>query len=273
MVTVAAGKFDVEVPPITLRDITFQRQGRTILDGISLTVGDHERWVVLGPNGSGKTTLLRIMALYEHPTSGVVEVLGGRLGQVDVRQLRRRIGYASAALADQLRPGLTAHEVVKTARYAALEPWWHHYTVDDDRAALRCLERLGVGGFADRTFGSLSSGEQQRVLLARTMMNEPDVVLLDEPSARLDLAGREELIESLADLARDEAAPSLVMVTHHVNEIPPGTTHVLLLRDGRAVVAGGIEELTGEAISACFARPLELHRHDNGRFTAWTAAR
>ncbi len=256
---------------ISLDEVTFRRAGRAILDGVSLTVAPDERWVLLGPNGSGKTTLLRIMALYEHPSSGAVSVLGGRLGEVDVRQLRRRVGYASAALADQLRPALTALDVVKTARYAALEPWWHTYTDVDDARAADCLDRLGVGAFADRTFGSLSSGEQQRVLLARTLMTDPGVLLLDEPSARLDLAGREELIGTLSEFAHDEAAPPFVMVTHHVNEIPPGVTHVALLREGKLLVHGPLDLLTSASLSDCFGLRLELQRHPNGRFTAWAA--
>ncbi len=256
---------------ISLDEVTFRRAGRAILGGVSLTVAPHERWVLLGPNGSGKTTLLRIMALYEHPSSGDVSVLGGRLGEVDVRQLRRRVGYASAALADQLRPALTALDVVKTARYAALEPWWHTYTEVDDARAADCLDRLGVGAFADRTFGSLSSGEQQRVLLARTLMTDPGVLLLDEPSARLDLAGREELIGTLSEFAHDEAAPPFVMVTHHVNEIPPGVTHVALLREGKLLVHGPLDLLTSASLSDCFGLRLELQRHPNGRFTAWAA--
>jgi iron complex transport system ATP-binding protein len=168
-----------------------RRDGSRILDDISIDVHRGQRWVVLGPNGSGKTTLLRIMALYDHPTTGTVEVLGERLGQTDVRTLRTRVGYASAALADQLRPGLTAHDAVRTARHAALEPWWHHYTDEDDRRATECLELLHVGHLAHRTLGSLSSGERQRTLLARALMNDPAVLLLDEPSARLDLGGRD----------------------------------------------------------------------------------
>lgn len=255
---------------LSLTDISLRRDGTTILDGISIDVRPDERWVVLGANGSGKTSLLRIMALYDHPTSGSVEVLGERLGRTDVRTLRRRIGYTSAALADQLRPGLTALDVVRTARYAALEPWWHRYTDDDDRQALACLERLHVGRLARRTFGSLSSGERQRVLLARTLMNDPAVLLLDEPSARLDLGGREELVTTLSLLARDRTAPPSVLVTHHVDEIPPGSTHVLMLRDGRALASGPIERVfDGAALSECFGLDLVAERRPDGRFSAW----
>ena len=186
--------------------IVMRRGATTILDDVSLSVGSGERWIVLGANGSGKTTLLRVAAMYEHPTAGHVEVLGERLGRTDVRELRRRIGYASAALADQLRPALRALDAVRTARFAALEPWWHTYTPDDDDRASACLDRMGVGAFAERELGTLSSGERQRVLLARTLMNDPAIVLLDEPSARLDLGGREQLVVALDELAGDPTA-------------------------------------------------------------------
>lgn len=256
--------------PLDLLDIDFIRDGRAILDRVNLRVGTEERWVVLGPNGCGKTSLLRIAALYEHPSSGTVSVLGERLGSTDVRILRRRIGYASAALAVQLRPELAAVDVVMTARFAALEPWWHRYDEADRIAARERLHVLGVGGLADRAIGSLSSGEQQRVLLARTLMNDPAVVLLDEPSARLDLGGREQLVGALAEMAARPDGPPFVLVTHHVDEIPPGTTHALLLRDGRATAVGPIDEvLTADALSHCFAMPLVLERRGDGRFSAW----
>lgn len=266
----SADRSDYVTPTLALNDVHVQREGTSIIGKISFRLEKEQRWVVLGANGSGKTTLLKIMALYEHPTSGTVEVLGGRLGDTDVRELRRRIGFSSAALADQLRPSLSAHDVVRTARYAALEPWWHQYTSEDDARADWCLARYAVGDLADRSFGSLSSGEQQRVLLARTLMNDPAVVLLDEPSARLDLGGREELVAALADVAKDDRSAPFVMVTHHADEIPPGTTHALLLRDGDVLSAGPIEDvLTSECLSECFRIRLELTRHGNGRFSAW----
>ncbi len=257
---------------IELHDVRVQRGGHCIIGTISLRVEPADRWVVLGANGSGKTTLLRTMAMYDHPTSGTVEILGERLGRTDVRTLRRRVGYASAALADQLRPGLSAADVVKTARYAALEPWWHRYTDEDEARAAACLAALGVERFSERTFGSLSSGEQQRVLLARTLMNEPAVVLLDEPAARLDLGGREQLVITLDGLAADPAAPAMVMVTHHVDEIPPSMTHALLLRDGEAIAVGTLDAvLTADALSDCFGLALRVERRTDGRFTAWAS--
>ncbi len=259
-------------PGLTLHldRIVMRRGTTTILDDVSFTVRRGERWLILGANGSGKTSLLRVAALYEHPTSGTVDVLGERLGRTDVRVLRRRVGYASAALADQLRPSLCALDVVRTARYAALEPWWHTYTASDDEHARACLDRMGVGGFADREISTLSSGERQRVLLARTLMNDPAVVLLDEPSARLDLAGREQLVAALDDLATDPAAPPSVVVTHHVDDIPPTSTHVMLLREGRVLRAGPLADvLDAAALSETFGLALELERRPNGRFSAW----
>ena len=257
---------------LDLADVTFVRDGRTILSPLTWQVRDTERWLVLGANGSGKTTLLRIASLYEHPSAGTVEVLGERLGSTDVRQLRRRVGYLSASLAAQLRPELRCLDVVMTAKYAALEPWWHRYTTADEAAAIECLDRMGVAWAAERPLGTVSSGEQQRVLLARTLMNQPGIVLLDEPSARLDLGGREQLVQALAELALDPTAPPLVLVTHHLDEVPPGITHVLMLRDGNVVAKGPItEHLHSAALSECFGMPLHLERRPDGRFSAWSS--
>lgn len=256
--------------PLELERIVFVRDQRVILDDVSLLVARGEHWLILGANGSGKTTLLRIASMYEHPTSGAVRVLGETLGRTDVRVLRRRVGYSSAALGAQFRPALTAIEVVVTAKYAALEPWWHQYTADDRARAQACLDRMGVGGFADRSLATLSSGELQRVFLARTLMNDPGVILLDEPSARLDLGGREQLVAALADMAMQADGPPFVLVTHHVDEIPAGVSHVMLLRQGRVLAAGALDStLTSESLSECFAMPLELERRSDGRFSAF----
>lgn len=255
---------------LRLRGVSFSRDGRAILADIDWTVRGAERWLVLGANGSGKTTLLRIASLYEHPSTGTVDVLGERLGRTDIRVLRRRIGVVSAALAQQLRPELRALDIVVTARYAALEPWWHRYSVSDYARAVVCLQQMSVDQYAERPFGTLSSGEQQRVLLARSLLNEPGLLLLDEPSAGLDLAGREQLVAALGELAADPAAPPMVLVTHHVDEVPPGMTHVLLLRDGRIVGAGPIARvLSSESLSACFGLDLVLERRPDGRLSAW----
>ena len=258
--------------PLELSDITFVRDGRRILDGVSWRVAADENWLVLGANGSGKTTLLRIASMYEHPTSGRVRVLGEELGRTDVRRLRRLVGYASAALAAQFRPELCARDVVMTARYAALEPWWHQYTDGDRARAEACLAQMGVGAYAERSLGTLSSGEQQRVFLARTLMNEPGVILLDEPSARLDLGGREQLVHALGELASHGTAP-VVLVTHHVDEVPAEIDHVLLLRRGVAIAQGPLATtLTSESLSECFEMPLRLERRPDGRLSAWRAA-
>lgn len=257
-------------PALELNGVTFERAGRRILDHIDLHVHRDERWLVLGANGSGKTTLLRIAAMYEHPSSGSVSVLGETLGRTDVRQLRRRVGYASAALATQFRQDLAASDVVMTAKFAALEPWWHQYDDDDRAQARRCLERMNVGSLAERSMATLSSGEQQRVLLARTLMNDPEVILLDEPSARLDLGGREQLVHALADLAAQIDGPPFVLVTHHVDEVPDGVTHALLLRNGQAVTQGPIDEaLTAASLSECFEMDLAMERRPDGRLSAW----
>lgn len=258
--------------PLELDRIVVERSGRRILDEVTLRVDHGEHWLVLGANGSGKTTLLRVAAMYDHPSTGTVRVLGEELGRTDVRRLRRRVGYASAALAAQFRPELTAADTVMTARYAALEPWWHRYTDDDRARALDCLERMGVAPYAERPLSTLSSGEQQRVFLARTLMNDPGVVLLDEPSARLDLGGREQLVRALTELATGSDAPSMVLVTHHVDEVPGGITHALLLRDGGVVAQGPLDEaLTAATLSDCFGMALTLERRPDGRLSAWSA--
>jgi iron complex transport system ATP-binding protein len=257
-------------PGVALRlaGVRVVRDGRALLDAVDWTVRAGERWVVLGPNGSGKTTLLRVASLYLHPTAGTVDVLGGRLGRVDVRRHRTRIGLVSPALADLLRADVAAVDVVMAAREAALETWWHAYGPGDRAAALALLERTGTAGLADRPFGTLSSGERQRVLLARSLWGEPGLVLLDEPTAGLDLGAREDLVARLAALADDPATPPTVLVTHHVEEIPAGFTHALVLRDGRVVGRGPLDDVvTAEILSAAFGVPLELDRHA-GRFAA-----
>ncbi len=251
---------------LRLVGVGFTRDKQPILSDVDWEVARDQRWVVLGANGSGKTSLLRIAALYEHPTTGTVEVLGHRLGQVDVRRLRHWVGFVSPALAQMLRPHLKAVDVVITARHGALEPWWHDYTDADRERAVRLLEQVGAGGLGDRTIATLSSGERQRVQIARSLMTDPGLVLLDEPASTLDLGGREMLVTDLTRLAADPAAPPLVMVTHRTEEIPAGFTHGLMLRDGRVLAQGPLEDvLTSDSLSACFDLPLELE-HRNGRW-------
>jgi iron complex transport system ATP-binding protein len=253
---------------LALEDVSLRAGDTVVLDGVDLEVRLGERWVVLGPNGSGKTSVLRVASLWAHPSSGRVEVLGGELGRVDVRRHRCRIGLASPAFGDLLRPDLTATEVVMTARHGALEPWWHRYDEGDRDRARALLTRFGLADRVDHRLGTLSSGERQRTMLARAFSGEPGIVLLDEPTAGLDLGGREDLVARLATVAGEAGAPPTVLVTHHVEEIPPGTTHALLLRAGRVAAAGPIDDvLTDAALSDLFGVTLTLERHA-GRFAA-----
>lgn len=227
-----------------------------------------ERWVVFGPNGSGKTTLLQVASTYLWPSAGSVAVLGEAIGSVDSRTLREAIGYAGSGLEKTIRDEVSALDVVMTARHAALAPWWHHYTDEDRDRALDLLARMGVGELADRAFGVLSTGERRRVQIARALMPEPSLLLLDEPSAGLDLGARETLVEDLAALAGDGTLVAIVLVSHHVEEIPAGFGHALVLRAGRAVASGPIEgALSSGPLSEAFGRPLVVERA-RGRITA-----
>ncbi|KWX00873.1 putative ABC transporter ATP-binding protein [Carbonactinospora thermoautotrophica] len=257
---------------VNLAAVTVVRDGKPLLDSVDWTVRQGERWVVLGPNGAGKTTLLRVAATTIHPSSGSAAVLGQLLGRVDVFTLRPRIGLASVAVADQLPRHEPVRDVVMTALHAVVGRWREPYDTADEQRAAYLLDQLGVGALHDRHFGSLSEGERKRVLIARALMAEPELLLLDEPAAGLDLGGREELVHRLGMLARDPLSPATVLVTHHVEEIPEGFTHALMLRHGRVVAAGPIEQtLTAANLSACFGLPLEVHR-ERGRWTARTVA-
>lgn len=256
-------------PALELRNIALHRDTTVILDDVTWTARPGEHWIILGANGSGKTSLMRIAALYLHPSAGEVVVAGERLGNTDVRSLRRRVAYMSAAFATELRPQLRAFEVVMTAKHAALEPWWHTYDDADRNRAVACLEQLGVAHLSEREISTLSSGEQQRVFLARTRMNDPAVVLLDEPSGRLDLGGREQLVRAIDDTIASDPALATAIVTHHVDEIPTKTTHLLALKRGKAIANGPIATtLTDELLSETFDFPLRVERRDDGRFSA-----
>jgi iron complex transport system ATP-binding protein len=248
--------------------VTVVVDGTRILDEVDWTVRREQRWVVLGANGAGKTTLLRVAALYQHPSSGSVEVLGETLGRTDVRTLRERIAFSSPALAARLEPSMTALEVVMTAKHAALAPWWHRYDDADRARAHALLAQWRCDALADHRFPTLSAGERQRVLLARTLMNEPGIVLFDEPTAGLDVGGREELVADLAGWATDATAPPLVLVTHHLEEIPPGFTHALVLRAGRVLAAGPLADtVTSATLSTAFDLPLRVET-SAGRYAA-----
>jgi iron complex transport system ATP-binding protein len=253
---------------LELVDVTVKRGQSTLLEGIDWTVEEDERWVVLGPNGAGKTTLLQVAAAQIHPTSGIVGILGEVLGTVDVFDLRPRIGLTSAALADRIPRHELVHDVVVSASYSVLGRWREHYDELDHERARDLLVEVGAGHLLDRTFGTLSEGERKRVQIARALMTDPELLLLDEPAAGLDLGGREDLVSTLTVLAMDELSPATVLVSHHVEEIPPGFTHALLLRKGRIVAAGPMEQvLTEEVISTTFGMPLQL-THEDGRWAA-----
>ena len=224
--------------------------------------------MILGPNGAGKTTLLQILSTQLYPSEGVVGILGDVIGTVDVFELRPRIGLTSAALADRIPRGERVGDVVVSASYAVIGRWREEYDDLDHERADQLLAEIGVGHLRDRTFGTLSEGERKRVQIARALMTDPELLLLDEPAAGLDLGGREDLVSTLSVLANDELSPATVLVSHHVEEIPPGFTHVLLLRGGEVVAAGPIAEtLTEETLSETFGLALQLE-HSDGRYAA-----
>src|SRR6185312_1314738 len=256
---------------LELSDVTIVRDGNPILDSVDLTVADDERWVVLGPNGAGKTTLLQVAAAMMHPTSGTAHILDDRLGAIDVFELRPRIGFASTALARRIPPTETVLNVVLTAAYSVTGRWNEAYEEIDVRRAQRVLAEWKLDALEDRRFGDLSDGEQKRVQIARSVMTDPELLLLDEPAASLDLGAREELLQLLGGYASAPQAPAIIMVTHHVEEIPRGFGHALLLRNGSVQAAGAIDEvLTSENLSATFGLELSVERRD-GRFTARAA--
>ena len=249
-------------------DVVVRRNARNIIDHIDWVVDDDQRWVVLGPNGAGKTTILQLAATLVHPTSGAVDILDERLGRTDVFELRPRIGFASSAMARRVPPEETVLNVVLTAAFSVLGRWHESYEAIDEQRALRVLAEWHLEHLAERTFGTLSDGEQKRVQIARAVMTDPELLLLDEPSASLDLGAREELLTLLGRYAQSEATPAMVMVTHHVEEIPVGFTHVLLLREGRIVAQGPIAEaLTAQTLTETFGMPVVL-REEAGRFAA-----
>jgi iron complex transport system ATP-binding protein len=253
---------------IAVDRVTVRRGGTDLLHEVSWQVELDERWVVLGPNGAGKTTLLNLASARLYPTRGTVDILGERLGRVEVAELRTRIGLSTAALHDRIPPEERVLDVVVTASWGVVGRFRERYDNEDTTRAGALLEQLGVVQFADRPYGTLSEGERKRVQIARALMTDPELLLLDEPAAGLDLGGREDLVRRLAELAADPNAPAIVLVTHHVEEIPPGFSHALLLRDGSIVAAGLIRDtITGENLSKTFGLSLRVS-YDDARFTA-----
>jgi len=257
---------------IDLSKVTVVRDGVTLLDKISWKVAAGQRWVVLGPNGAGKTTLMQIAGAQMHPSSGKAKVLGDRLGRVDLVDLRTRIGHSSTKIADLIPPGEIAADVVLSAAYAVSGRWQEQYDDEDVARRDQIMSELGIAGLRDRTFGTLSEGERKRVLIARALMTDPEMLILDEPAAGLDLGAREDLIASLELVSSDPHAPVLVMVTHHVEEVPVGFTHVLMLRDGHVVAQGPLDDtLTEENLNRTFGARFQL-THEAGRYAARRAA-
>jgi iron complex transport system ATP-binding protein len=239
-----------------------------LLRNVDWTAHEDERWVVIGPNGAGKTTLLQVAASLLFPTEGEAEILGERLGQVDVFELRPRIGFSSAALAEKVPPGEKVIDLVLTASYAILGRWQEEYDSADVTRAVEMLDALGCAHLIRRRFGTLSEGERKRVQIARALMPDPEMLLLDEPAAGLDLGGREDLVRRLGLLARDPDAPMTVLVTHHVEEVPDGFTHAMLLRRGSVVAAGRLTDVfTERNLSKCFGVPLMVE-HRQARWSA-----
>lgn len=249
-------------------NVTLRRGSKEILHALDWRVEAGQRWVILGPNGAGKTTLIQIAATLLHPTTGSVEILDERLGRVDIFELRPRIGLASAALSDRIPPEERAVDVVMTAAYAVTGRWRELYDLWDESRALALLEQFGVGDRRDQLFYTMSEGERKRVQIARALMPDPELLILDEPAAGLDLGAREDLVRRLSALALDPSSPTSVLVTHHVEEIPYGTTHVLLIREGSIVAAGPITAtLNGDVLSATFGIPISL-TYDGQRWFA-----
>ncbi|MDN5700838.1 MAG: ABC transporter ATP-binding protein, partial [Kocuria sp.] len=244
---------------LELVDVSVVRGEKTLLDSVDWTVQDGERWVILGPNGAGKSTLLSIAAARLHPTTGMVDILEEILGAVDVFELRPRIGVSSATLATQIPNAETVRNVIVTAAYGVTGRWREEYDEFDDARAVELLESWGLAELAERRFGTLSEGERKRVLIARALMTDPELLLLDEPAAGLDVGGREKLVARLDELAKDPASPAIVMVTHHLEEVPDGFTHAMLLREGKVVAAGPVGQvMTQKNLSETFNLPLKL---------------
>lgn len=264
----AVARLGTMVNVLRLSDVTYVRNNRAILDGINWSVADSERWVILGPNGAGKTTLMKLARTTDYATSGSVDVLESRLGKVDVFELRPRIGLVSTAAAMRIPADETVRDIVLTAAYSVEGRWNEQYDEVDVRQAERILAEWDLSHLADHAFGTLSDGERKRAMIARAVMTDPELLLLDEPSASLDLGARERLLQILSGFAQSPYSPAMIMVTHHVEEIPPGFSHVLMLRDGRVQAAGPIgETLTAANLEATFGMEFELTQA-GGRYAA-----
>ncbi len=249
---------------IDLANVTVRRGANNILDGITWQVQEDQRWVIMGPNGAGKTTLMQICTGYLHPTTGQARILDKQLGKTDVRELRSRIGLSSAALNSFLPPEETVFNSVLTASYGITGRWRERYDEIDFQRTKQLLSDWGLTELAQRTVGTLSEGERKRVHIARALMADPEILILDEPAAGLDVAGREDLVARLANLAADPMSPTLILVTHHVEEIPPNFTHALLLSEAKVSSVGLINDvIKSQPMSLAFKAPLEVEFGDD----------
>jgi iron complex transport system ATP-binding protein len=266
--TVVSSQERAHPSELTAEKVVVRFGGLAAISEVSLSVRRHEVFGLIGPNGAGKTTLLQIAATLAFPSQGTVEILGEKMGEVDIFDLRPRIGLTSASIAEQVPPGEKVIDLVLTASYAILGRWKEEYDSADVTRAVELLDALGCAHLIRRRFATLSEGERKRVQIARALMPDPELLLLDEPAAGLDLGGREDLLRRLAQLARDPKAPMMVLVTHHVEEVPDGFTHAMLLRRGSVLAAGPIEEVfTARNLSRCFGVQLEIE-HRQSRWTA-----
>ncbi|MFT8395186.1 ABC transporter ATP-binding protein [Propionibacterium sp.] len=257
------------VSVVDLEAVSVRRGTSILLDKVNFSVEEGERWVIIGPNGAGKTTLLSLLSAQSFPSEGKVNLLGETMGAVDVFELRPRIGVSSSAIAHRIPHAEAVRDVIVSASYAVMGRWRETYDEMDFERAGQLMALFNVSHLADRTFGTLSEGERKRVEIARALMTDPELLLLDEPGDGLDLAGREHLVGTLSVLCQNEDAPAMVLVTHHIEEIPPGITHAMLLEHGRVSASGPIEQvLTDENLTATFGLPLVIRRDDDGRWTA-----
>jgi len=262
------GIFTPVIPVLNLKSVSVVRDGKTILGPLDWQVNENERWVILGPNGAGKSTLFSLCSSQIHPTSGSVEILGSKLGSVDVFEIRPRIGFMGSTLVNLLPEDEKVIDIVLTAAYAMLGRWNESYELWDESRAQGLLTTLGVRELAQRNFNTLSEGEKKRVLIARSLMSDPEILLLDEPASGLDLGGREDLLNRFDLLANDPFAPVTLIITHHIEEIPAGSTHALLLKNGESVASGLISNvITSENLSRAYDMPINVTAINN-RFSA-----
>jgi len=258
-------------PVLEVNAVEVYRSNKRILGPVNWQVFEGERWVILGPNGAGKTTLLQLLAALIHPSKGEVKILGEKMGAVDVFELRPRIGFTSSAMMDLLPADEKVMDVVLTSAYAIAGRWQEDYDLWDESRAKALLTTFGVKDLSDRFLGTLSEGEKKRVQISRALMTDPELLLLDEPAAGLDLGGREDLLKRFASLSADPLAPATILVTHHIEEIPAGTTHALLIKDGTIAVSGPIDQVvTSEHVSAVFGTSITV-TPESGRYFARAA--